>query len=92
MGEGLDLAQFHFRLEDNWNLDPDYVANLKKEYTGLWYKRFILGLWVQAEGAIYDMFHPEVHVVRELPDRWGQLTTRVRAPRSTVSLIRRSRQ
>lgn len=63
----LDLQRFHFRLEDNPALDPDYVAALKREYVGLWYKRYIDGLWVAAEGAIFDMFDPAVHVVDQLP-------------------------
>lgn len=65
---GLDLKQWHFTLDDNPNLDPAYVANLKREYAGLWYKRFVDGLWVQAEGAIYDAFDPDKHVVKELPE------------------------
>ncbi|WP_083521271.1 PBSX family phage terminase large subunit [Alicyclobacillus kakegawensis] len=64
---GLDLKVWHFELEDNLNLDPAYVDALKREYTGLWYKRFILGLWVQAEGAVYDMWDEERHVVSEVP-------------------------
>lgn len=67
----LDLARFHFDLEDNTSLDPAYVAALKLEYTGLWYLRFIRGLWVAAEGAIFDQFNPDVggpHVVDDLPD------------------------
>lgn len=51
---GLDLLSWHFTLDDNPNLDPAYVAALKNEYTGVWYQRFILGLWVAAEGLIYD--------------------------------------
>lgn len=50
----LNLASFHFEIDDNPYLDPEYVADLKREYTGVWYQRFILGLWVVAEGAIYD--------------------------------------
>jgi len=63
----LDLKDWHFRLEDNLNLDPRYIQSLKREYTGFWYKRYIDGLWVLAEGVIYDMFDPDVHVVSELP-------------------------
>lgn len=63
----LDLKRFHFTLDDNPVLDPIYVANLKREYVGLWHKRFIQGLWVAAEGAIYDMFDEDRHVVSELP-------------------------
>jgi len=64
----LEIAVFHFTLDDNLTLDPAYVAALKREYTGLWFKRFILGLWVAAEGAIFDMFDAERHVVNTLPD------------------------
>lgn len=63
----LDLKRWHFRLEDNPNLDPKYVEALKREYTGLWYKRYIQGLWVQAEGAVYDMWDENIHVVDTLP-------------------------
>ncbi|MCL6626020.1 hypothetical protein [Alicyclobacillus shizuokensis] len=52
---GMDLKVWHFELEDNLNLEQ-YVENLKREYTGRWYKRFIQGLWVQADGAVYDMW------------------------------------
>lgn len=65
----LEIAVFHFTLDDNLTLDPAYVAALKREYTGLWYKRFILGQWVAAEGAIFDMFDPDKHVVSILPAR-----------------------
>lgn len=58
----LDLKSWHFSLEDNPNLDPKYVEALKLEYTGLWYKRYILGQWVQAEGAVYDMWDESKHV------------------------------
>lgn len=60
----LDLARFPFRLDDNINLDPKFIESLKKEYTGLWYRRFIDGEWVMADGTIYDMFLDEKHVVR----------------------------
>lgn len=58
----LNLRSFHFTIDDNPFLDPEYVKSLKQEYTGLWYKRMILGLWVMAEGAIYDMFDENKHV------------------------------
>jgi len=62
LGEFPDWRRFHFTLDDNPALSADYVASIKREYTGLWYKRFILGLWVAAEGAIYNMWDPDVHV------------------------------
>jgi len=62
----LDLRQWKFSLDDNIFLDEDYVSALKAEYTGLWHRRFILGLWVQAAGAVYAHFDDDTHV-QELP-------------------------
>ncbi len=64
----LDLKSWHFRLEDNTHLDPAYVAELKRQYTGLFYDRYIRGLWVQAEGAIYRNFRRDLHTVDRLPE------------------------
>ncbi len=63
---------WHFELDDNYSLTKEYKENLKKAYSGLWYKRMVQGLWVLAEGAIYDMFDQEKggHVVDDLPDRF----------------------
>lgn len=55
------VSRWQFTLDDNLALDPQYKADLKKLYKGLWYKRMILGLWVMAEGAIYDMWDEEKH-------------------------------
>ena len=66
--EGINLARFSFRLSDNPWLSAEYVASIEEEYTGLWYRRFILGEWVIAQGAIYDMFDPARHVIDKLPD------------------------
>lgn len=64
---------WHFVLDDNIALSDQVKANLRANYTGLWYRRFILGEWVAAEGAIFDMFDPKVgggNVIRweELPE------------------------
>ena len=42
-----------FTMDDNPNLGAEFVASQKKLFTGLFYKRFIEGLWVMAEGSIY---------------------------------------
>jgi len=60
----LNLRSWHFTIDDNLHLDPGYVANIKAEYKGLWYKRFILGLWVAAQGAVFDMWDEDLHVLR----------------------------
>jgi len=62
---------WHFLLEDNWALDPQYIEDLKKEYTGLWFQRYILGLWVLAEGVVYPMWDEAKHLK---PTPAGDLT------------------
>lgn len=52
----LDVAYWNFRLDDNPILDEKYKEDLKKEYTGMWYKRYILGEWAVSHGLIYDAY------------------------------------
>lgn len=52
----LDILVIKFLLDDNTTLPPEYVENIKKEYTGVFYERFIAGAWVLAEGMIYPMY------------------------------------
>jgi len=74
-----DWRRFQFRLDDNPSLSPGYVESIKREYTGLWYRRFILGEWVAAEGAVYSMWNPAKHVIAhdELPDMTRMLAVGV---------------
>ena len=65
--EALDLSRLSFTLADNPYLPPDYIAALETEYTGLWRKRYVEGLWVAAEGAVFDMFDAGRHVVDICP-------------------------
>lgn len=60
-------AVWHFTLPDNPGLTDEYVAAISRENTGLWYKRNILGLWVLAEGVIWDAWDEERHVVPRMP-------------------------
>lgn len=63
----LGYTRHSFLLDDNLYLlreNPEYVAQLKREYRGLWYRRFILGQWVQADGAVYDMWDEKRHVIK----------------------------
>ena len=59
----LDLKTWDFRIEDNPSLDPLFIENIKKEYQGLWYSRYIEGAWVLAEGTIFDFFDQNVHCI-----------------------------
>ena len=60
--DGDVVKTFHFTIDDNLTLEEEYKRQLKKEFTGLWYDRFILGKWVLAEGTVYDMWDDKKYV------------------------------
>lgn len=63
----LDVKAFHFTLYDNPYLPPEYVADLEKQYTGVWYKRMIMGEFCMAQGLVYSQFEQSRHVIDSLP-------------------------
>lgn len=46
----------HFTMEDNPSLSVEVRKRYESLYSGVFYRRFILGRWVAAEGQIYDFF------------------------------------
>ena len=50
-----NALHLHFTMEDNPGLDEETRQRYRNMYTGVFYQRYILGLWVMAEGLIYDM-------------------------------------
>ncbi len=46
----------HFTMEDNPSLSPAIRARYARLYSGVFYRRFILGQWVAAQGRVYDFF------------------------------------
>lgn len=77
--EKIDKKIWSFTLDDNEILkreNEEYFENLKKEYQsmgGVFYERFILGLWVLAEGLIYKQFanNTEMFLKDEAVDEYG---------------------
>ncbi len=67
----LDFLLMEFLIDDNTFLDKKYVEELKKEYTGVFYRRFILGEWCSAEGLVYPMFDKNLHTVEDIPPPEG---------------------
>ena len=63
------LLYLHFTMDDNLSLSEDIKERYRGLYVGVFFKRFILGLWVVAEGAIYDMFDENANVYQTLPLR-----------------------
>lgn len=58
-----NMLYLHFTMDDNYSLDSHIKARYESMYTGVFYDRYIRGLWVVAEGLIYSMFNKAYHVV-----------------------------
>ncbi len=61
------LLRLHFTMDDNLSLSPAIKARYESLYSGVFYDRFVRGLWVVAEGLIYTMFNKDFHVVPPEP-------------------------
>lgn len=58
----------HFEMTDNPGLSAKTIERYRSTFTGVFYDRYIRGLWVMAEGLIYDFFG-EDQIVDEEPDK-----------------------
>lgn len=72
------ILYLHFTMDDNLSLSEKIKERYRGMYQGVFFKRYILGLWAMAEGIIYDMFSKEKHMVdteeiaRAYKERTGQ--------------------
>ena len=57
-----NLLHLHFTMHDNLSLSEDIRRRYESMYTGVFYRRYILGEWCAAEGLVYPMFEPDCHV------------------------------
>ena len=55
-----NCLRLHFTMEDNPSLTEAIRKRYERLYTGVFYRRFILGQWAQAEGRVYDFFEPKM--------------------------------
>ncbi|MDC7224208.1 MAG: PBSX family phage terminase large subunit [Spirochaetales bacterium] len=60
---------FHFTLDDNPAITEERKQEVRGQYSGVFYRRFILGLRVRAEGVCYPSYDPSVCEVDELPGK-----------------------
>jgi len=65
-GENRNCLHLHFTMEDNPSLDETIKKRYQRLYSGVFYRRFVLGQWAQAEGRVYDFFEPEM--VKSAPE------------------------
>lgn len=61
-----NILHLHFTMDDNPSLDEETKDRYKKMFVGVFYQRFILGLWVLAEGIIYPNFDRLKHCVKKV--------------------------
>ncbi|NUU74013.1 PBSX family phage terminase large subunit [Paenibacillus xylanilyticus] len=64
---GKRAIHLHFMMEDNLSLSEKVRDRYRRMYTGIFYQRFILGLWVMAEGVIFSKFNDAIH---KKPREW----------------------
>ena len=69
--EQRNCLRLHFTMEDNPSLTEQIRQRYQRLYSGVFYRRFILGEWAQAEGRVYDFFTSEmVGKAPEHCDKW----------------------
>ena len=61
-----NLLYLHFTMNDNLSLTEKIRQRYASLYSGVFFQRYILGLWVVAEGIIYDMFSETKHVTDKI--------------------------
>ena len=64
--EKRNCLRLQFTMEDNPSLTEAIRERYRRLYTGVFYQRYILGQWVQAEGRVYDFFTPDM--LRSAPE------------------------
>ena len=64
--------RIHFTMDDNLALSEDIKDRYKRSFEGVFYQRYILGLWVMSEGVIYDNFDKNTMVTNSIPEHFSQ--------------------
>lgn len=60
-----NIIYLHFTMDDNLSLSEKIKKRYRSMYIGVFFKRYILGLWVMASGAIFDMWNEENEIKEE---------------------------
>lgn len=66
------LIHLHFTMDDNLSLSKRVKKRYESMYSGVFFQRYILGLWVMAEGIIFDMFNKEKHIVESIDRQYSR--------------------
>lgn len=62
-----NLIRIHFMMDDNPALSEKIKQRYKSMYSGVFYRRFVLGEWCVADGLVYPMFNKDRHVLKTIP-------------------------
>jgi len=68
-----NILRLQFTMDDNLSLDEKVKERYKSMFTGVFYRRFILGQWCAADGLIYDSFDEQIHTYSEEPKIRGEV-------------------
>lgn len=60
-----NIIHLHFTMKDNLTLSERIRKRYESQYTGVFYERFILGLWKIATGLVYQF--SEANITNEIP-------------------------
>ncbi len=63
-----DTLHLHFLMNDNPIMTNEMIQKASSRFSGVFYKRFILGEWVVAQGLVYPMFEAQKHITDHLPE------------------------
>ncbi len=63
--EERNLIYLHFTMQDNLSLSEEVRQRYRTMYSGVFFRRYVLGEWCVAEGLVYPMFSSEKNVRTE---------------------------
>ena len=69
------LLYLHFTMEDNYSLSERIKERYRNMYVGIFYRRYILGEWVSADGLVYDMWDNTENTYTDDDEQWQKATT-----------------
>ena len=68
----IGLYHLHFTMDDNLTLSPEIRASYARSFRGVFYRQYILGEWVSAEGSVFPMWDDDLNTYTETgaPDEY----------------------
>ena len=82
----IGLYRLHFTMDDNLTLSPEIRESYARQFQGVFYRQYILGEWVSAEGAVYPMWDDGANTyTEEDPEMYGDMRRFVAVDYGTVN-------